>query len=79
MESDKHILLVEDNAAVRQILTLFLEGAGYGVAGAANGRQALDYLRQAGPPQVILLDLAMPVMDGWEFRREQQHASGISW
>jgi CheY-like chemotaxis protein len=37
-----------------------------------NGRAALDYLRQGDFPDVILLDLMMPVMDGWEFRRRQR-------
>jgi CheY-like chemotaxis protein len=78
MGSDKHILLVEDNAATRQSLTFHLKGAGYGVAVAANGRQALDYLRQAEPPFVILLDLTMPVMDGWQFRQEQQHDPALA-
>jgi CheY-like chemotaxis protein len=48
------------------------------VAVAANGREALDYLRQGEPPRVILLDLMMPVMDGWQFRQEQQHDSTLA-
>src|SRR5262249_19670399 len=67
-----HLLLVEDNASTREGLTLLLQGAGYSVTGAANGRQALDYLHLTQPPFVILLDLVMPVMNGWQFRREQQ-------
>src|SRR4051794_31231829 len=78
MGSDQHILLVEDDAATREGLTIFLEGAGYGVAGAANGRQALDYLRQAEPPFLILLDLTMPVMNGWQFRQEQQQHPALA-
>lgn len=45
---------------------------GYRAATAANGREALDYLRRSHVPDLILLDLMMPVMDGWEFRREQE-------
>ena len=46
---------------------------GYDVASVGNGREALDYLKQASPrPCVILLDLMMPVMDGWQFRKEQK-------
>ena len=45
---------------------------GFAAHTVANGREALDYLREAEPPSLILLDLMMPVMDGWEFRREQQ-------
>ncbi len=45
---------------------------GYQTATVANGREALEYLHATDPPDVILLDLMMPVMDGWEFRRQQQ-------
>ena len=73
-----HILIIEDNATTREALTTLLEGVGYGVTGAANGREALDYLRQAEPPCVILLDLSMPVMSGWQFRREQRHDPALA-
>ena len=44
-----------------------------------NGREALDYLKQASPrPCVILLDLMMPVMDGWQFRKEQKQDPDIA-
>jgi CheY-like chemotaxis protein len=72
MGSYSHILVVDDNDAVRQVLRAVLQAAGYRVACAANGRDALDYLRAAEPPFVILLDLAMPVMDGRQFRQHQQ-------
>jgi len=45
---------------------------GFRAASVANGREALDYLQDAETPRLILLDLMMPVMDGWEFRRLQQ-------
>jgi CheY-like chemotaxis protein len=51
---------------------------GYDSAMAANGREALDYLRRGSAPRLILLDLMMPVMDGWEFRREQQRDPAIA-
>jgi len=51
---------------------------GYHAASVANGREALDYLQDAETPRVILLDLMMPVMDGWEFRRRQQADPSIS-
>ncbi len=62
-----HALVVEDDAAVRQNLAHALRNAGYPVATAANGREALQLVHAGGPPLVILLDLLMPVMDGWEF------------
>jgi CheY-like chemotaxis protein len=65
------ILIVEDDAAVRDAMRLVLEMAGYTVKGVPNGREALDYLRQNERPCVILLDLLTPDMDGWEFRRQQ--------
>ena len=51
-----------------QLLTL----EGYETVTAANGREALDYLHRWPNPHVILLDLMMPVMDGWEFHRRME-------
>jgi len=65
-------LLVEDDESIRLALTDMLEDEGFAVTTAVNGREALDLLRRFAPPEVILLDLMMPVMDGWEFRVEQQ-------
>ena len=45
---------------------------GFSAASVANGQEALDYLHTSPKPHVILLDLMMPVMDGWEFRRQQK-------
>jgi CheY-like chemotaxis protein len=72
VQANKHILVVENDDTFRQALASLLEGAGYDVACAANGREALDYLRRAEPPLAILLDLDMPVMDGRQFRKEQR-------
>jgi CheY-like chemotaxis protein len=66
------ILLVEDDPALRATLAEVLEERGYEVDCAGNGRQALDTLDRAPTPSAILLDLAMPVMDGWAFRAAQQ-------
>ncbi len=65
-------MLVEDDLAIRETLRELLEGEGYGVQSAENGRDALARLRSSEPPRLILLDLTMPVMDGWAFRRAQR-------
>jgi CheY-like chemotaxis protein len=70
--SNRHILVVEDDEGTREALGMLLGLEGYRVASAANGREALDRLRRDGPPDLILLDLMMPVMTGWEFREEQR-------
>jgi len=64
------ILLVEDNADVLETYAELLEGRGYRVARAANGQQALDYLRQHQVPSLILLDLLMPVLDGYQLLQQ---------
>lgn len=67
------ILVVDDDYAIREMLSEALEDAGYRVMGAENGAQALSQLREVHTlPRVILLDLMMPVMTGWEFYLEQQ-------
>lgn len=72
MASCAGILVVEDDIDIRDTLAQVLEAEGYAVALAANGSDALDVLRSSqSMPCVILLDLMMPVMDGWQFREEQ--------
>ncbi len=66
------ILLVEDDSALRDTLADVLSDEGYEVACAANGRDALDRLGEGQLPDLIVLDLVMPVMDGWAFREAQQ-------
>ena len=66
------ILIVDDDNDVRAALSELLEAEGFAVEGAADGRVALARLRAAKVhPAVILLDLMMPGMDGWDFRTEQ--------
>jgi CheY-like chemotaxis protein len=66
------ILIVEDEPPIRDVLSEILEDEGYSVTTVSNGMEALTYLRQqADRPSLILLDLGMPVMTGWEFREEQ--------
>jgi CheY-like chemotaxis protein len=68
------ILIIDDEAQLRFVISELLRDEGYTVAQAANGREALIYLQTATPlPCVILLDMMMPLMNGWEFLRVQQH------
>jgi len=64
-----NILVVEDNDDVREMMAVTLELEGHEVATAINGRDALEKLHSGERPCLILLDLMMPVMNGWEFRR----------
>lgn len=65
------VLIVEDDADLREMMAQLLTLEGYRATTVANGRDALDYLHRGDRPEIILLDLMMPVMDGWEFRRRQ--------
>jgi CheY-like chemotaxis protein len=66
------VLIVEDDADLREMMAQLLTLEGYQSEAVANGREALRYLHERPRPDVILLDLMMPVMDGWEFRKQQQ-------
>src|SRR5438874_8753476 len=68
----KHILVVDDDPGIVESLKDLLEAEGYHVETASNGREALDMLRARQRPNLILLDLTMPEMDGFEFRDEQE-------
>ena len=74
----KRVLIVEDNEVTRDVMALILESDGYQVSTAANGRSALERLRGGDRPCVILLDLMMPVMDGWQFREEQRRDRALA-
>jgi len=63
--------VVEDDREQRETLCAMLDFEGFDHAEAANGRQALDYLNKARAPCLVLLDLEMPVMNGWDFRVKQ--------
>jgi CheY-like chemotaxis protein len=71
-DAANRVLVVEDDVDIQEALVRVLESEGYAVATAENGQAAIDYLRRSPPPRVILLDLMMPVMDGWQFRGEQK-------
>ena len=66
------ILLIEDDPGLRDTLAEALVERGYDVSCASDGREALASLGTRPAPSVILLDLVMPVMDGWTFRAEQR-------
>lgn len=73
----KTILIVEDDATISITLKELLEDDGYNVLSAPNGVVALDILKNSTPPFLILLDLMMPVMDGFQFREHQLANSAI--
>lgn len=68
-------MIVDDDGDIREAIAEALTDQAYGVVEAANGEEALAHLRAAGDarPCVILLDIMMPVMDGWQFRDEQRN------
>jgi CheY-like chemotaxis protein len=77
-ESRPTILVVEDDRDTRALVADLLREEGYQVATAENGRLALDRLRQGERPTLILLDLRMPVLDGWTFLDVQRDDPGIA-
>ncbi len=65
------ILVVDDQPAIRDVLTEILTDEGYPVVAATNGLEAITHLHESAElPHLTLLDLRMPVMSGWEFLRE---------
>jgi CheY-like chemotaxis protein len=78
MERRPRVLAIDDDPDFREGLEDVLDDLGYAVTAAASGREALEALRTEPRPDVILLDLRMPDMDGRTFRREQQRDSTLS-
>jgi CheY-like chemotaxis protein len=68
----KTVLLVDDEHAILDALSGILEDEGFRVVTAGNGREALARLQEGTPPDVALVDVMMPVMDGRELLREMQ-------
>jgi CheY-like chemotaxis protein len=67
----RRILVVDDDPDLAEVLDRVLEKSGYSVVWAKNGQEALRCMHDDTALDVILLDLMMPVMNGWEFRAEQ--------
>ena len=80
MASDERldVLVVEDDPEALEAVLDVLRFEGFQVEGARDGRQALDRLRTGAPPNLLLLDLTMPVMDGWEFCRELEERRDVA-
>ena len=68
-ERGKTVLVVEDNQLERQGLSALLQQAGYSVISAADGKEALDCLQGRPPPDLMLLDMMMSRVDGWQILR----------
>ena len=67
MENQQTILLIDDDPSIREVMSLALETRGIEVLTAVNGKEGLDVLELHPETSLILLDLLMPVMDGWDF------------
>jgi CheY-like chemotaxis protein len=78
MVSGATVLIVDDDDTLRETLGMILQDEGYTVDMAANGQEALTHLRSAPAPCLILLDLMMPVMSGWEFRVRQRQDPALA-
>jgi two-component system, chemotaxis family, chemotaxis protein CheY len=72
------VLVVEDDPELLLSLSEVIESEGYGVSCARHGLEALGRLRGGDRPSVILLDLMMPIMNGWQFRYEQRQDSDLA-
>ncbi len=75
---NNRILVVEDDESIRETFKLALEVQGYTVFTASNGKEAIDLLQKISRPSLILLDLMMPVMDGWGFVEELEKKGNFS-
>jgi CheY-like chemotaxis protein len=73
------VLIVDDDAELREVLRVALATDGYAVSTAANGREALHHLRSTADTCIILLELHLPVMDAAAFRRVQQRDRSLAW
>jgi CheY-like chemotaxis protein len=73
------VLVVEDDAELREVLRVALTTEGYDVCVVGNGREALTHLRSTPHTCIIVLDLSLPVMDGRQFRTAQLRDRSLAW
>ena len=78
IQEEYRILVVEDDDANRKFLRELLEGEGFLVATARDGREALEWLQGHARPNLVLLDLEMPRMNGWEFLQAADKAAVLT-
>ncbi|MGQ0505366.1 MAG: response regulator [Myxococcaceae bacterium] len=76
-EGAQTVLVVDDDPDILEALSEILEAEGYEVVRARNGQEALTRL-DSTPPALILLDLMMPVMDGWEFAQRMRQQPAVA-
>ena len=76
MERQQTILIADDEAQIREILSLYFKKEGFKVIEAADGAEALVQI-QAGKPDIILLDIMMPVLDGFEVCKQVRKISDV--
>jgi len=72
-KAEATVLVVEDDADTRETLGFVIRKEGHRVVCLRNGQEALDYLRRSPPPNLVLLDLTMPIMSGWQFLEERRN------
>jgi CheY-like chemotaxis protein len=77
-KANHKILVVDDDADIREVLSEVLAENGHDVVTASNGREALDLLRRGLLPCMVFLDLMMPVMDGYVFMEERKIDPALS-
>src|SRR5688500_20320549 len=75
---EHRILIVEDDDANREFLRALLEDSGFRVATALDGREALQWLHRHPPPALVLLDLEMPRLSGWELLQAAQRTAALA-